>query len=413
MPAILESAPVEHGLMAVARVTPGVRKIRRPATGLTPEFDLSYVRTKPTKRGPALPVAVVIPGGPGLGSILPYRTLRGVAARGGLDLIMVEHRGVGLSRLDIDGRDLPISAMRITEVLDDIAAVLDHEGVQKAYLVGSSYGSYLASSFGIAHPERVAGMLLDSALQSADELELERSVIRGKFWDNSGEVADAVRRLSATGIDQRVLLDVVRAAYELGGDDLLLPLLQSRLRARHDFVWNRLQSFATRDASIARIPGIYDFDLVGAIGFRELGYGALPDGLPLDPALTYAPLIDNFPAFEGEPYDLSAGVPNFRWPVVLLCGRRDLRTPPAIAERVAAAAPDSVMISINAGHSALDTHPMALLNALKWLVEGRQAELPAAAARIDRLPLRGFVPRAPQLLAAGLRVERLLEMPWS
>lgn len=83
----------------------------------------------------------MIPGGLGLGAVLPYGTLRRIAAKRGLDLIMVEHRGVGLSRRGISGTDLPFSGLRVDEVADDIAAVLDWE--------------------------RVAGMLLDSALQSA------------------------------------------------------------------------------------------------------------------------------------------------------------------------------------------------------------------------------------------------------
>lgn len=399
MSAILD--PVATGL---ARRVPGVKQIRRPATEISPEFDLAYVRTRAGSGRYALPPAVVIPGGPGLGSILPYRFLRTIATRGGLDLIMVEHRGVGLSRTDPGGRDLPTSAMRITEVIDDIAAVLDHECVPQAYLVGSSYGSYLASSFGVAHPGRVAGMLLDSALQSADDLDIERSAVRELFWNSTGERAASVRQLAETGIDQRVLLDVVRAAFELGGDELLLPLLQGRMRSACDPVWWALKAYATRDASIPRLPAVYDFDLAGVIGFRELGYGAKPDGLPLDPALTYAPLADRFPPFEGEPFDLASGVRGFDWPVVLLSGTRDLRTPPPIAERVAAAAPNSVLMSIDKGHSALDTHPVAVLNALKWLIEGRQDELPAAAARLDRLPLKGTAARFPLLLQAGLRV---------
>ena len=55
-----------------------LRSLRRPASGAAPAFDLSYVRSGP--RG-ATPV-VIIPGGPGLASVLPYRGLRRRAARG-------------------------------------------------------------------------------------------------------------------------------------------------------------------------------------------------------------------------------------------------------------------------------------------------------------------------------------------
>jgi len=390
-------------LSAIGRRLLGVRTLRRSATDDAPAFDLSYVRTGPTGK---YPPAVVIPGGPGLGSILPYRALRSIAARRGLDLIMVEHRGIGLSRKDVTGKDLPQSAMRITHVLGDIAAVLDHESVERTYVVGSSYGSYLASSFGIAYPERVEGMLLDSALQSAGDIDIERQAVRGLLWDADSEAARLMRQLTEAGINQRVLLDVSRAAYELNGDAVLTLLLRDRLRWRRNWAWRMLESYATRDSSLMRFPGIYEFDLVGTIGFRELGYGGEPDGLPLDPALTYAPLVSQFPGFAGEPFDLIMGARGFDWPLVILSGSRDLRTPRPIAERTAAAAPHAVIVPLENGHSALDTHPLALLNALEWLLRGQQEGLPSIAARLDRLPHKGVAARAPDVLAALLRFRR-------
>ena len=89
---------------------PGVRAVRRPIrpmiAGQRPdrqEFDLFYVRTG---RKSAHPL-VIIPGGPGAASIALYRGFRRRAAAEGLDVIMVEHRGVGMSRHDDSGADLP------------------------------------------------------------------------------------------------------------------------------------------------------------------------------------------------------------------------------------------------------------------------------------------------------------------
>lgn len=391
-------------LEALAGRTPGLRRVRRPETGSAPAFDLAYVRTGPRTDAPV----VVIPGGPGLGSVLPYRGLRRIAAGGDLDVVMIEHRGVGLSRTDAGGHPLPFSAMRIADVLDDIAAVLDHEGVATAFVAGSSYGSYLASGLGARHPDRVRGILLDSALQSTGDLGIERAAVRALMWDADDEIGDAVRRLVAAGADQRRLLDVARAAYELGGAGLLRPLLRRRVRGARSAVWAALEMYATRDASIARIPGVYEFDIAGAIGFRELHYGAPGDGGPMDPALTYAPSAAAFPGFAGEPYDLTAEVARFAWPMVLLSGTRDLRTPPAIADRVAATARDAVLVRIENGHSALDTHPVAFLNAVRRLVRGQQDRLPAEASALDHLPKRGLSARLPALLAAGVRLESLV-----
>jgi proline iminopeptidase len=83
---------------------PGVRAVRRPIRPATDqEFDLFYVRTG---RKSAHPL-VLIPGGPGAASIALYRGFRRRAAAEGLDVIMMEHRGVGMSRHDDNGNDLP------------------------------------------------------------------------------------------------------------------------------------------------------------------------------------------------------------------------------------------------------------------------------------------------------------------
>lgn len=400
-----QAHPIDRALAALTARMPGLRRVRRPETATSPAFDLAYVRFGPRGRTPV----VVIPGGPGLGSALPYRGLRRLLARRGLDVIMVEHRGVGLSRTDLTGRDLPFSAMRVTDALDDLAAVLDREGVPRAFLSGSSYGSYLASGFGVRHPDRVAGMLIDSALQSTRDIAIERAAVRGLFWDADGPVAAAVRTLVERGADERLLLDVVRAGHELGGEELLRPLLDRRLRGRPDAVWAALAEYATRDASTRRIPGLYEFDLVGALAFRELRYGVELDGLPFDPALTYRPVADRFPAFAGEPFDLPALTPAFDWPVVVLSGDRDLRTPPAIAHRTASTAKDAVLVGIGNGHSALESHPLALAHALGRLVAGKHRALPAEAATLDRMPRRGLAARLPDALLTASRIQDALE----
>ncbi len=386
----------------------GVRRVRRPATATSPAFDLAYVRSGRRSRIPI----VIIPGGPGLGSVLPYRRLRRAAAARGLDVIMMEHRGVGLSRADLEGRSLPLSAMRMVDVVDDLAAVLDHEGVHAAYIAGSSYGSYVAAGFGVRHPDRVAGMLLDSTLQSVADRDAERVLIRRLFLDADTRIAASVRALVREGSDPRILLGVLRAAYELGGEELLGPLLAQRLNGAHGgphgSVWTALEAYVDRAESEAHVPGFYEFDLVGAIAFRELGFGPDPDGSALDPSLTYAPIADRFPQFAGEPFDLPAAAAGFRWPTVLLTGSRDLRTPAAVARQVAATAPDAVLVEIENGHSALESHPLALLHALDRLSLGEQHRLPGEAAIMDRLPRRGLVAGLPRLLTTSARWEAAL-----
>ena len=79
---------------------PGVQSVRRPViSGGDAEFDLYYVRTGEPSQHPL----VIIPGGPGMASVQLYKGLRRRAAGHGLDVIMVEHRGIGMSRHDDNG----------------------------------------------------------------------------------------------------------------------------------------------------------------------------------------------------------------------------------------------------------------------------------------------------------------------
>src|ERR1700694_3524718 len=122
---------------------PGVRAVRRPvrpgadvagkaAQGGDQEFDLFYVRTGRKSPHPV----VVIPGGPGAASIALYRGFRRRAVAEGLDVIMGEHRGVGMSRHDDTGTDLPPEALSIDQVVDDVGGVLDDGQVDRGGLYG-------------------------------------------------------------------------------------------------------------------------------------------------------------------------------------------------------------------------------------------------------------------------------------
>jgi pimeloyl-ACP methyl ester carboxylesterase len=93
--------------------------------------------------------------------------------------VVVVHGGPGLSRVIVEGlvaelvpsyrtavyqqRGVPPStedgAFTIDEALADFAAVLDHLGWDRAYLVGSSWGGHLAFWAAVALPERLLGVL--------------------------------------------------------------------------------------------------------------------------------------------------------------------------------------------------------------------------------------------------------------
>lgn len=386
---------------------PGVRAVRRPVTpGADEHFDLYYVRAG---RKSAHPV-VIIPGGPGVASVRPYRGLRRRAAAAGLDVLMVEHRGVGMSRHTDGGADLPPAAITIDQVVDDVAAVLDDAGVAAAVLYGTSYGSYLAAGFGVRHPERVAAMVLDSPVLSANDIEVMRTAIRGLLWEGADAatamLAPKVRRLVAAGVLENSGGQLAGLLYGYGGAALLdrqLDLLSGG-RTRVWSAMRRLGRLSTRKTRYRN-----EVDLVSRIAFRELNYAAVPDGLPLDPAVELSGMAGHRTDrvdFEAEPYDLVAETPRFAWPTVVVSGGRDLTTPPAVAEHIAALVPGATLVRMpTAAHSVLDTRERAALKVMDAVHGGAIDRLCAAAPELDALPGRPAVRLGVWAIRVALRLE--------
>ncbi len=387
----------------------GVRSIRRP---ITPDgarqFDLHYVRTGPPSPHPVL----VIPGGPGIASIQTYRAMRKHASALGLDILMMEHRGVGMSRHDDDGHDLPAAAITIDQVVDDLNAVLDDVGAERAVVYGSSYGTYLAAGLGVRYPGRIHAMVLDSPVLSARDIEDIRSAVRGLLLDGyrtgSADVAEKVRRLVSGGAFDSLSGEVAATAYAIGGLPLLSRLLDLLL-AGHTLLWRAMTQLGT--LSLRNIPYHNEVDLVGRIAFRELDYAGQPDGLPLDPSEALLKVADQIPgptpAFEGEPYDLVAEMPRFDWHTVVVSGQRDLTTPPAVAARVAELIPDAVLVELRtAAHSILDTREAAALQIIRSVVDGHAGELASRAGELDDMPGNASVRLLVAFIEAAAAVEK-------
>ena len=376
---------------------PGVRPVRRPVAGLghhplagdAEEFDLYYVRTG---RKSAHPL-VIIPGGPGVASLRLYKGLRRRAAAARLDVIMIEHRGVGMSRHDDSGADLPPQALTVDQVVDDVAAVLDDAHVDSAVIYGTSYGTYIAAGLGVRHPGRVRAMILDSPLLSRDDIEVVRDAIRGLLLDGdnpeTAALAPKIRKLVDAGVMTASAGQVAATVYGYGGASLLDRQLDLLLDGRI-MLWRGLSRFTTMFNREA--PYRYEIDLVSRIAFRELDYAAEPDGLPLDPAVAIRETLTETAAFEAEPYDLVAEMPKFGWPTVVISGGRDLVTPPAVAERVVSLLPNAVLLKLpTMAHSALDFREPAALAIAGAVWRGELDGLADQAAALDALPARPAV----------------------
>jgi proline iminopeptidase len=366
---------------------PGVRPVRRPVSpGSAAEFDLYYVRTG---RKSAHPL-VIIPGGPGVASLRVYKGLRRRAAAAGLDVIMIEHRGVGMSRHDDSGVDLPPAAFTVDQVVDDVAAVLDDAHVDSAVIYGTSYGTYIASGLGVRHPGRVRAMILDSPLLSRDDIAAVRATIRKLFLDGesaeTSTLAPKVRELVDSGVLSDLGGQVATRLYGYGGPALLDRQLDLLLDGRL-LLWRGL----LRSAAVftRTVPYRVELDLVSRIAYRELDYAAEPDGLPLDPATALRELITDSDTFEAEPYDLVAEMPKFNWPTVVISGGRDLVTPPAVAQRVASLLPNAVLLTLpTMAHGAIDSREAAALAIATAVWRGETDKLAAQGSTLDALRAR-------------------------
>jgi pimeloyl-ACP methyl ester carboxylesterase len=364
---------------------PGVRRIRRPVSpGSADEFDLFYIRSG---RRSAHPL-VIIPGGPGVASVQMYKGLRRRAVAAGLDVIMIEHRGVGMSRHDDTGADLPPQALTVDQVVDDVAAVLDDAHVDSAVIYGTSYGTYIAAGVGVRHPGRVRAMILDSPLLSRHDIVIVRRAIRRLLLKGdspeTAPLAPKVRKLVDAGVMTASATQVVATIYGYGGATLLDRQLDLLLDGRN-VLWRLISRFATT----RKVPYRYEEDLVSRIALRELDYAAEPDGLPLDPAVAEREKRTETAPFEDEPYDLVAEMPKFKWPTVVISGGRDLITPRAVAERVASLVPDAVLLAMpTMAHSALDFREAAALAIAGAVSRGQGDSLADQTRALDGLPPR-------------------------
>jgi len=70
----------------------------------------------------------------------------------GFHVVRFDNRDVGLSSDGPEGYGL-------TDMADDVVAVLDHLGIDRAHIFGVSLGGMIAQTLAIEHPERVAGLI--------------------------------------------------------------------------------------------------------------------------------------------------------------------------------------------------------------------------------------------------------------
>jgi pimeloyl-ACP methyl ester carboxylesterase len=246
-----------------------------------------------TRRDSEGPPALVLHGGPGMGA---ENVIGLIEELDGLfETALPQQRGLTPSTLE-GPRDLE------THVADQIA-VLDHLGWDRAWLIGHSWGAHLAMHIAVAHPERVAGLILFETLGAVPD-------------GGSAElVENLVARLTP---DERSELDALMASQAAGDDD---PALMGKI-------------LMTLWPSYSYIHG----------NVLPPGYLRIETPLPDQPD-TMASVRDHFA--EGT---LERGLPGLDMPALLVHGEGDPMPIRATTETAALIPSAKVEIIEEAGH---------------------------------------------------------------
>lgn len=375
---------IERRRAARLRRRPGVGTIRVAVGHGDPDgpaFDLAYAESGTQQAGPTL---MLLPGGPGLASVLPYRKVRERLASHGFHVVTPEHRGVGLSRHTPDGRPLARAAVTMEHAALDVLALCDALRARRTILAGSSYGGYLALEVARRAPDRFEALVLDSTAASVRRPERDHQ--RACFWDGTepgfDRVAERVRALVLAGVatDDELAL-VVPLVHELAGPEVLERLL-TRLEGGHRRALARLSRLGAAEVEGGRKPLVFDGDLTLPIWLGRIA-PERPDGRPFDRSRALETARAAHPDVPNDPFDATSWLPGIDMPVLVLQGARDMRVPPAAVDELMAGLPTAQRVRFpHAGHDLLRLRTGACARILAGLARGGLTGAQRAAAEV-------------------------------
>jgi pimeloyl-ACP methyl ester carboxylesterase len=206
-------------------------------------------------------------------------------------LVLVDNRGTGRS-------DRAAGSFAITDMADDIAAVLDAAGARRAHVVGASLGGMVAQELAISYPQRVNGLVL-ACTTPGWPLAYPMPAASVRLLAATGDMATeaAVRRHTENALSARTVRDhpelvarlvelqhsrpvtpEVRSAQAAAGARYCGRLRQSRIGARTLVLHGTADTVVDpRNAKLLahRIPGAR---LVTFPGLGHLLFWEDPDG---------------------------------------------------------------------------------------------------------------------------------------
>jgi pimeloyl-ACP methyl ester carboxylesterase len=230
-------------------------------------------------------------------------------------VIVFDLRGHGMSTM-------PVMGYTADEMVDDLKGVLAETGVERAHVIGHSYGGLVAAAFAAAHPQTIRSLVLaDVRLPSVQpKLQLGKWALARGFAE---KVAQAGIEIHADdpdfGLELLTQLAKLRVAGRLDGDAVEHVFGGARriMGARAASKWLRLLETTTAKRDFAAGSKIKPSDL-GAVTAPIFGvYGqnsmtlesgqALSDALPNFRFKTLAGAGHFFPAARPRQFAMLAG----------------------------------------------------------------------------------------------------------
>ena len=150
------------------------------------------------------------------------------------ELLLPDLRGFGLS-------GIAESAYTIADMASDVAGLLDHLKIEKAYIAGHSMGGYVALAFARKYPKRTLGLGLVSTQAAADTLERKQ----GRY-----AAAEEILRSGVQPVAESM-------SAKLTPDERVQAFVHSLIAAQRPAgLAGALKAMAERDDST---PGLSDF----------------------------------------------------------------------------------------------------------------------------------------------------------
>jgi len=282
--------------------------------------------------GKGIPALVVVHGGPGNS----MESIRAdfAPAETGRRVIFYDQRGNGGSTLTVDEASLAIDRH-----VADLEAIRLHFGLEKMDLLGNSWGGLLASYYAIAHPDRIARLVLHDPAPPA------------RIWLEGMNDEIARRRASLPEADRR--------RFAAAADPMSWYRAPDPLPLCRDFM--------------AILFRLYAYDPDAPVHFRG-------DACAGGPEAVRRQLLVNKAIWAGVPdYDLRPWLWRVRVPVLVLYGEAD-PVPQVGADAWASGFPDARLLVIRrAGHLSHVEQPSVFFAALDTFLRG---SWPAQSERV-------------------------------